>query len=262
MNAVHVIPNLSEIEAIGELKNEYGLHYEFNEFFSPSVLDDPKKQSEIIEAYSRICGDFSQDTLHGAFLDVTVHSSDALIRQVSERRVLQSMDIAKEMGAKGVVFHTGLIGGFHLDYYVSQWLKLNREFFTRTAEAYPDIEIYMENMFDDTPELLAALAEQMKDVPNFGVCYDFAHGNLTKVPAAEWFETLAPGIRHMHINDNDLVNDLHLPVGAGRTDWEQFGALLEKYDYKGSILIEVKGYEAIKASLEFMQKQKWGKICS
>lgn len=68
----------------------------------------------------------------------------------------------------------------------------------------------MENMFDEAPDILAGLAERMKDIENFGICLDYAHAMLSKCPGDEWVRTLAPYIRHMHINDNDLENDLHL----------------------------------------------------
>ena len=58
----------------------------------------------------------------------------------------------------------------------------------------------------------------------------------------------------MHINDNNLKDDLHLPVGRGRIDWQQFRNLVEKYQVNASVLLEVKGFEAQKESLEYIRK--------
>ena len=41
-------------------------------------------------------------------------------------------------------------------------------------------------MFDDTPELLRRLAEEMEGVKNFGVCFDVAHAALWNLPLGEW----------------------------------------------------------------------------
>lgn len=256
MSAFYIIPNLSEMNEIEELRKKYGLHYEFNEFYRPSVLDDKQEQLRIINEYSKYCDNFAADTIHGAFLDVTVHSSDSLIREVSEKRIIQSMEIAKEMGARGVVLHSGLIGGFHLESYEKLWLSSNVDFFKRIADRYGNIDIYMENMFDDGPALLAALAHEMREVPNFGICFDYAHGSLSDTVPANWMAALSPYIKHMHINDNDLQNDLHLPVGDGKTDWNHYAALMKEYDYAGSTLIEVQGYEAIQRSLAYMEARR------
>jgi sugar phosphate isomerase/epimerase len=112
----------------------------------------------------------------------------------------------------------------------------------------------MENMFDEAPDILAGLAEQMRSVKNFGVCLDYAHAMLTGCSGQEWIGTLAPYIRHMHINDNDLVNDLHLPVGGGRVDFQEFDRLIYQYRIEAPVLVEVKGYEAQQRSLEYMKQ--------
>ena len=109
-------------------------------------------------------------------------------------------------------------------------------------------------MFDEAPDILAGLAEKMRDVENFGVCLDYAHAMLSGCPGREWIEALAPYIRHMHINDNDLQNDLHLAVGAGQLDWREFDRLVRQYQVEAPVLVEVNGYEAQKESLQYMKR--------
>ena len=70
---------------------------------------------------------------------------------------------------------------------------------------------------------------------------------------------LAPYIRHVHINDNDGVNDLHRPVGSGVIDWKQFRVLKEKYFADATILIETSSIEEQKASLQYMEENAF--IC-
>ena len=64
------------------------------------------------------------------------------------------------------------------------------------------MEVYVENMFDDEPDLLLALAKELSDVPHFGVCLDFAHAYLSKNTTPGWNNALRPYTRHLHINDN------------------------------------------------------------
>lgn len=255
MKRLYLVPDGNDIERSVGLAEEYGCAFEFNDFYVPAILDDVREQEKIIESYARYRSDFSGDTMHGAFLDVTIHSSDPLIREASIRRIHQSMRIAKRMGLRGVVFHTGRLSGFRVESYLMQWVDRNFAFFTGLAEEFPDQQIYMENMFDEAPDIMAVLAERMKGTGNFGICLDYAHAALYERPQREWVETLAPYIRHIHVNDNDLTNDLHRPVGTGKINWDAFDVLMRTNKIDASVLIEVKGYEEQKQSLEYMKRR-------
>jgi len=255
MKGLYLIPDKTNREESLQIIEKYHGAFEYNDFFIPAILDDKKKQLEIIEDYAKVRTDFSQDTMHGAFLDVTVHSTDKKIREVSELRVRQSMDIAKEMGLRGVVFHTNRIFGFRDDAYLNNWAEANQRFFSTICEEYPCQQIFMENMFDEAPDVLARMAEKMKDYQNFGVCLDYAHGMISGTASEIWVNTLAPYIRHMHINDNDLKNDLHLAIGEGCIDWKKYQKELENNQVNATILIEVSGVERQKKSLEYMLQE-------
>lgn len=255
MKGLHIIPDTKNLEESLQLIEKYQLAYEYNDFFLPYVLDDKKKQLEIIESYAKVRSDFSKDTLHGAFLDVTVHSTDSKIREISELRVRQSMDIAKEMGVRGVVFHTNRLRDFRDETYLKNWTETNRVFFAKVCEEYPNQQIFMENMFDEAPDVIRGLAEQMTEYENFGICLDYGHGVISGTPVVEWVKQLAPYVRHMHINDNDLKNDLHLAVGDGQIDWKTFEKEIEQYQIDASVLVEVSGIEKQKKSIDYIQKE-------
>ncbi len=254
MSKLYLVPDIADMERESLLAEGHECVFEYNDFYMANVLDAPGRQEEIITYYKKYRNDFSKDTIHGAFLDVTIHSDDPLIKEASMLRIRQSMDTAKRMGVKGVVFHTGRLAGFRVSNYLRNWCDRNAAFFTEIAAEYPKQQIYMENMFDEAPDILAGLAERMRDVPNFGICLDYAHAMLSGCPAKEWFGALAPYIRHMHINDNDLENDLHLPVGDGRIDWQEFNRLISLYQIDAPVLVEVKGYEAQEKSLAYMER--------
>lgn len=254
MGKAYIIPDRGEMETSLRLAEEYGCAFEYNDFYIPAVLDDPKKQEEIIEFYAKHRSDFSEDTMHGAFLDVTIHSSDPLIRDASILRVRQSMEIAKRMGLKGVVFHTGRLAGFRSEAYLKLWQETNLRFFQELALEYPRQQIYMENMFDEAPDVLAGLAGAMKEIENFGVCLDYAHAALTSRSQREWVQTLAPYIRHMHVNDNNQKDDLHQPVGEGQIDWKEYDSLMQEYQIEATVLVEVSGCAGQEKSLQYMRQ--------
>lgn len=261
LRQIEIIPDLDNLNRHIALAKEFDATFEYNDFYIPSVLEDDKLTDHIIERYARVRTNFSNDTIHGAFLDVTIHSDDPLVREVSVLRVRQSMRIARRMGVRGVVFHTGRMAGFRQEYYDTIWLERNRQFFIELAEEYSEVEIYMENMFDEKPDILARLAEQMKHVRNFGVCFDYAHAAITNEPLCVWVKTLAPYIRHMHINDNNLKSDLHGIIGEGSIDWAECDKLLRQNHIEGSVLIEMRNVDAQRRSITFLRDHGYYPFC-
>lgn len=255
MRELYIIPDRSCIDESMQLAEKYQTFFEYNDFFLPQVLDDKEKVDELVSFYKNLKRDRSRDILHGAFLDVTVHSEDARVREISGLRVRQSMEIARKLGLRGVVFHTNMIPNFRVEGYMQHWLESNVDFWKQILREYPELEVFMENMFDETPDLLSKLAAQMKEEKRFGVCLDFAHavafGNADEIQ--DWMEKLLPYTKHMHINDNNLSEDLHQAVGQGKINWKQYHEFMEKWQMSCSVLVEVSGVKKQRESLEFMK---------
>ena len=247
-----IIPKLSEIDKSLSIAEKYGFGFEYNDFFNPDVLDDCEKTEEIIKSYKKHTLP-SYSTLHGAFLDVIVFSSDRRIRETAELRIRQSLDTARKIGAKAVIFHTNQSPQLTAESYIKGWHDKNAEFWSRILPEYSDINIYLENMFDSSPDMLAGLAKELSAFSNFGVCLDYAHAEVFGGGADKWVEMLAPYVRHLHINDNDLKNDLHLAVGGGKIDWNRFAEHYRRYFSKCTVLIEVNGAEKQEKSAEFLK---------
>ena len=255
MRKISIIPQRDYIEESLRLSKEYNANFEYNDFFLPFVLDDEEKKKEIIDFYKSLDRDRSEDTMHGAFLDVTIHSTDDRIREVSELRVRQSMEIAKELGIRGVVFHTNMIANFKDAVYMKKWVESNAAFYKKLLKEYPGLYVFVENMFDFDPDMLLSLAKEMAEEEYFGVCLDYAHATISKVEAKEWFEVLKPYIKHMHINDNDLQNDLHMALGKGKIDYKELDELLKSSEINPSILVEVSKVEDQEESLLYLKRE-------
>lgn len=256
-----IIPKYEEIEEFLDLAREYHAGFEYNDFFLPGFLDQEAQLEERIAGYEALRDARSQTgeypsycTMHGVFLDITVFSDDEKIRKASDERIHQSMEIAKRLGVRGVVFHTNYVVNFLQENYRTGWVKKNEAYFRALCQEYPTIEVYMENMFDFDPVLLGQLAEAMKDVDNFGICFDYAHAHVfgQEDKIEEWIKTLAPYVKHLHINDNNFIIDSHEALGNGKIDWKRFQHYYETYFPNASVLIEVTGKDKVKASLEFL----------
>lgn len=252
MHQLHIIPDVNRIHESLKLAKAYKAVFEYNDFFQPRILEDKAELEKRINFYMKLERDRSKDTLHGAFLDIAVNSSDPRIRKISEYRVRQSMDIAARLGLAGVIFHTNYISNFRLKAYLQQWQEKSSEFIRKMGREYPGIHIYMENMFDVIPDPLADLAESLSDCENFGVCFDVAHANLSEVPLKQWFQVLRPYIRHFHINDNMGLEDSHEVLGAGNIDWFLVTDMILKTN--ASVLLEVGDMNKQQASLAYLEK--------
>lgn len=255
MQGFYMIPDYRNLEESGKFAQEQGLCFEYNDFFTPAVLDDERVIKERTRAYCGMKRERSGDTMHGAFFDVTVFSSDAKIREISLLRMRQSMQIAEELGLRAVIFHGNYLPFLRGASYDANWLKYTEEAVRSLLEEFHGPEIYMENMFEDSPELLGVLAERLQGVERFGVCLDYSHAALTSGNLEPWFVRLSPYIRHMHINDHCFEGDAHLVPGEGKTDWEEYRRWKETYAPEATVLFEVSGIEAARRSVEFFRSQ-------
>lgn len=154
MSKLYLVPDRKDMERMCALAAEYGCSFEYNDFYMADMMDDSQRQDEAIADYAKYRGgiarrnpfseiefrrnSFSTDTMHGAFLDVTIHSDDPRIRDVSVLRVRQSMEIAKKMGLKGVVFHTGRLAGFRAPGYLRNWRDRNASFLRKWRTNIPN----------------------------------------------------------------------------------------------------------------------------
>lgn len=253
-----IIPSIKYIEESLSISKDFNTGFEYNDFFFPDTLDNEPFCNDLINRYKSLPDLPSYTTTHGAFFDVLVFSDDSRIREASELRVLQSISIAEKAGCKGIVFH-GNINPMLLNTaagpaYEKHWLETNRSFFSKVCLQHPGLEIYMENMWDYSPDNLASLASEMSDIRNFGLCLDYAHASISPTDTSIWAEKLGPYIKHVHINDNDGKKDLHLALGEGVTDWKRFEELRQKHFADASVLIET-SLQNQRKSLEFLRSR-------
>lgn len=103
------------------------------------------------------------------------------------------------------------------------------------------LKLMIENSlkFFNTVEEMQMLFEVVKDI---GFHLDIGHANLNteKNRTEEFLMNFHHILEHVHMSDNKAGNaDLHLPLGAGLIPWEKMVKALKKYDYDGTITLEV-----------------------
>ncbi len=251
MNNLLVVSFEKTLEEHIVLARDYDVAFEINDFYDPDVLDNPRRIDEIVERYKQ-AGIPAGSTMHGAFFDILLHSRDAAVRKNSQFRMRQSMEIARRLELGAVVFHINYQPGIVGEDYVKGVIRRNAEFVEELLKAYPEINIYLENMFEDSPYVLVEISKLLKGYSNYGVCLDYGHVFVYGTDIEHWVRELAPYVKHLHVNDNDLKQDLHLELGAGSIDWKKFLEYYDTYFSQCSLLVEIYDVVQQKNSLEFL----------
>ena len=253
MKGFSIVSKAERFDEYMQLSKEYDVSFEINDFFNANLLNNQVELEKTINTYLER-GIPKNSTMHGAFLDLAIFSTDDKIREISEFRMKQSMEIADRLGLKGVVFHANYNPSIPGDGYRKHVIHSTAVYLAKLLNEYPHIDIYVENMFETDPEVMKGISEELKEYKNYGVCLDWAHVNVYGNANESWVNELYPYVKHMHINDNDLMNDLHLPVGDGKIDWKQFFDYYNKYFKECSVLIETTNPADQKLSLDYIRE--------
>lgn len=253
MGRFSIVSKVDKLTEYKKISEEYDVAYEINDFYVPEILDDEEKLQNLFEEYKK-SGIPKDSTMHGVFYDIAIFSQDEKIREVSMMRMEQSMEVASRLGLRGVVFHANYNPGISDEEYVKYFINMSVKYLSTLLEKYPDIFLYLENMFETEPYILREISKNLKKYPNYGMCLDWAHANVFGRDVEEWVEGIAEYVKHIHINDNDLIGDLHLAVGSGMIDWQQFFTYYKKYFANSSILIETNEPCDQRESLEYIKE--------
>jgi sugar phosphate isomerase/epimerase len=87
----------------------------------------------------------------------------------------------------------------------------------------------------DSLENVTTILEALRDL---WFHLDIGHANLCGRTPEQFIERFADRLRHVHLHDNNGLDDLHLPMGCGKIDWESLVRCLKKH-YDGTVTLEV-----------------------
>lgn len=208
----HLLPD----EEIRELTEKYPVGIESIDFSISDNLDDLENA---ISLYKKKLNEFHTEKLilHGPFLDVNPCAYDSLVRKATMTRFGQCYKAGAALGADKIVFHSGMNPYV---YYKEFWSEHVTEFWTEFLEEHQEIEIVLENVFDDDWRLILDVYQKVNR-PNFKLCLDIGHAHCySSINVLEWTKNLAPYVSHVHIHDNCGDRDAHIGLGKGNLPWE------------------------------------------
>lgn len=212
---------------------------------------------EVINTLKQDLEDFNNRiSVHALFSDVNIGSKDPIIREISQMRFQQSLEVAKNIGADTVLFHTGNKGTLHYDSQKSfkkKFIAFFKEFIKDFEKA--GITAVIENVFETTPDYCLELYEGINS-PNLKLALDTGHVNLyaQKTNVCDWIKAYGPKLYHLHIHNNFQQNDDHSNLANGTLNFEEIFETIEEMNINPSFVLEMFTEEDILKSLDLMFK--------
>ena len=240
-------------------KVQFALHHSFGleigVFASGDAVDDPFVRSDyegrLTTKLRRFPGPLS---MHGAFMDLALHSTDAAIANHTRHRLLSDIHLATRLSCHKLVFHTGFNPLVPSASYQERFLVAHTDFWQQAAAVNSDLIICLENQWENDPALLLDLMQRI-DKPNVRLCLDVGHANAySTLSPVGWLQRLAPWVAHMHWSDNLGDHDSHLPLGAGSIDWASLVAQTHALPTSVSTVIELNSLRLIERSLSYLSE--------
>ncbi|MCD4784758.1 MAG: sugar phosphate isomerase/epimerase [Candidatus Eremiobacteraeota bacterium] len=192
--------------------------------------------------------------MHGPLFDLSLTSRDSEIANISSRRYEQALYAARSLNIEKIVFHTQYNTQLRLPAYIKSWLNGTAEFFSKVLEKAGNekITIFIENMFDEDPDLIGKLMETVSS-PRIGVCLDVGHVNVYSVyPPSYWIKKLSPYLKYFHLSDNSGKVDKHLPLGRGTLDFCEIFKTIEEERIYPEFCIEMYSEKDHWESIEYL----------
>ncbi len=223
-------------------------------FASVEILDT--NWEVILKDYQKKLKGFrGKVSVHGAFLDLLIHSRDKKISAVAKERIRHSLTIAAALNAEYIVLHGNFNPMIKHEKYRQNWLDKNAEFWNEILGEF-EITVLIENLWEPSPDMFRRLLDKIKH-PNLKICFDTGHANVfSEVSLEEWFSDLRDKIPYIHVNDNNGDADSELVPGNGNINWPDFSRLINRLDMRPNIVFEVGSLANTKKALIYFKNNK------
>lgn len=140
------------------------------------------------------------------------------------------------------------------------------KFITNLVDSFKELEKYAKNigiilLIENTGEKygvtkLSDLTKLISELEFAKINLDIGHAfaNNSKKEILKFIENNGARIYHFHFHDNDLKNDLHLPLSEGKIPWQDVIKSLKRIKYDKTITLEIfTTDDKIVKSLEFVK---------
>jgi len=244
-----------DIKKSVELAKELGLGLELSRI--PNIINNKKPFNDVLKEMENIFKDFSKTkSVHGLFFNLAVASPDDDIREISIKRYMQSLDIAKIIGAETIVFHTGNEAtikhkGFQENFIqnsISFWEKYVKHFEDATITAV--IENVSENTYEPILRVIKAInSDYLK------ASLDVGHVNIhSNHNVLEWIDGYGQNLKHMHLHNNHTDDDSHASLLDGTLNFGKIFDEIRKQNINPVLVLEIFNKNALFESINYLKE--------
>ena len=221
---------------------DYGLGMEINHTCISENLDSDKREELIDEIKKDIeKSETKMLVMHGPFTEIHPAAIDYKVRELGMKRLNEAYEVAKNLGVKKMIVHTGWLPFIYFKEYQAE---KGKEFWEKfMADKPSDFEIAIENVLEDEPYMIRDMMEKIED-ERIKLCLDIGHANAMtskEYSIEDWIKVLSPWISHLHIHNNNGKEDSHSALDEGTMNMNEVFDLIERYvDDYATITIEAK----------------------
>lgn len=200
-------------------------------------------------------------TVHAPIYGVNLASPIRSLAAASLGEVVQTVDLAAEVGSPLVVIHPGHVDEDHLALDGERDLAWRRFLFaievilarTRRHGVRLAVENKQRGRGWDMVHTLDDHARVLDGFPEIGACLDFGHLHTVDGDLAAYVTALGERLVHVHLHDNHGERDEHLALGRGTIPWRDALTALEERGYAGPIVLEIPEPGALRETVAAMK---------
>jgi sugar phosphate isomerase/epimerase len=194
--------------------------------------------------------------VHAPWAGINIAVPSPVLRRAVLKRLEKSISYAKQLDCRLWLFHPGSKTALSHIYPGKDWkLNLNSIRTLLRAARREGVEVAIENIPEPYPNLMKSTGdfqrfyEELDD--EIGMVLDVAHANLNG-QIQDFMKQFHERIVHMHVSDNNGTNDLHLGLGYGSINWENFAKTVKEVKYGSLIVLE--STDHVKESLQALHE--------
>lgn len=159
--------------------------------------------------------------IYGPSTDLNPVSADEEIAALSRQRYVQTIQLAKQLNARYVIFRSQDTPLQQVNQHYKNWLGKTTTFWEKMiadlVEGSP-LTVLLENYQDPTPETLKTLLSRIAS-SHLKASLDVGHVNLfSDTVAMDWLEALGSSVAYVQLHNNNGELDEHLGLENGTID--------------------------------------------
>lgn len=252
---VYISATAQDLDWVSEIVEKYGVGVEITDFAQPIGSESSRERIfELWHLWREAATEKIPMALHAPFLDLVPGSLEDEVVELCRKKHEEALNIAGALSVERIIFHSGFNPLIRGPQYFEPWLNRTVRYFTELIRQHDEFIFLIENMWETTPEPLIKLVDRINS-PKLRLCFDVGHAQIWGKELPErWLLQIGLRIGYIHFNDNNGTWDQELALGTGIIKNEKIVEQLNNLGYFGPIGLEMRGPEAIAASLDWLKR--------